>query len=604
MAPYSSEVLSLINELEENKQSDIHFWTFGESVRRISSQSLTYSDKLSDYSEFFSKIQSNYYANQISTVVLIGDGIFNAGTDPIYEVRDLPYPINSIGVGDTTRYADLLIKSVKSNQTVFLGDAFPIEIDIEANSLQGKDFKLSVIHEKSIIYEDDISINTSTFHTKSLLHLNATKPGMQHYTIELTVLNDEKNEQNNTRNFTINVIDKKQKILMLSGATHPDMAAINRALSTKTNYEVVQYDANAKDNEELLNQLDLVIVNQLPNRHKSYSQVLNQLEKKRIPILWSLGTQTDISSINELNNGIEIRNYKGYEYTTAEAVQNFHLFKIDANSLISFKDFPPLYAPFAELSLKDVTYPLFTQKIRNISTSSPLLTLGTHNNTRYGVINGEGIWRWRINDYLQHGNFNNFDSIFNKIINYLILKPNEDGFRLIAKQNFRENEDVLIEAELLNDNYEPTNIPDVNLNISNELNLNIDFVMDKVGSHYIINAGKLESGKYIAKAKTSLGAETHYEELVFEVTKFEIENQTTEANFKKLKQIAESSGGIFIPINKAKDSINNILSSNKSSNHEYKREVYIPFISLKWIALVIIILLCIEWFLRKYWGAY
>ncbi|MDZ7849120.1 MAG: hypothetical protein U5L96_21695 [Owenweeksia sp.] len=54
-------------------------------------------------------MQERYYNQNLAGVVMLTDGIYNRGSDPAYAARSLPFPIYSVGFGDTTVPRDLFI---------------------------------------------------------------------------------------------------------------------------------------------------------------------------------------------------------------------------------------------------------------------------------------------------------------------------------------------------------------------------------------------------------------------------------------------------------------------------------------------------------------
>ena len=71
-----------------------------------------------------------------------------------------------------------------------------------------------------------------------LLEIDAKQVGLQHYHVALTPIKGEVTEANNAQDFFVDVIDQRQKILILSNSPNPDIAAIKESLEKNDNYEV------------------------------------------------------------------------------------------------------------------------------------------------------------------------------------------------------------------------------------------------------------------------------------------------------------------------------------------------------------------------------
>ncbi len=69
--------------------------------------------------------------------------------------------------------------------------------------------------------------------------LDAKTPGIQRYTVEVEGIPGEANTENNTRKATIDVIERRKRILLTSLGPHPDRGAWSNALADNANYEVL-----------------------------------------------------------------------------------------------------------------------------------------------------------------------------------------------------------------------------------------------------------------------------------------------------------------------------------------------------------------------------
>ena len=76
------------------------------------------------------------------------------------------------------------------------------------------------------------------FRTKFFLPANDL--GTQSYTVSLSKIEGELNTENNSQNFFIDVLESKQKILLLTSKSHPDIFAITTAIEQNENFEVHQ----------------------------------------------------------------------------------------------------------------------------------------------------------------------------------------------------------------------------------------------------------------------------------------------------------------------------------------------------------------------------
>ena len=68
----------------------------------------------------------------VQAVVLVTDGDYTAGKDPMTGAANLPIPLFTIGVGDSTEQKDILIGAVVANEVALQGTSIPIQAAIHS----------------------------------------------------------------------------------------------------------------------------------------------------------------------------------------------------------------------------------------------------------------------------------------------------------------------------------------------------------------------------------------------------------------------------------------------------------------------------------------
>jgi hypothetical protein len=206
-------------------------YSFGQET--VLEGELTFSEKKSDYSKLFTSITGNHFNEKIGAVILAGDGIYNQGKNPVNMTGDINFPVFSIGLGDTTEVTDARIQGLRVNRTSFSGNRFPVEIDAAFSRLQGIPLKLTIKHEGEEVVQTVISTPNNDYFISHQFILDAGEPGLKKFTAEIEVAENEKNIRNNQVTFIVNVLENKQKIVVLSNGPHPDIGAIRIHLNNK-----------------------------------------------------------------------------------------------------------------------------------------------------------------------------------------------------------------------------------------------------------------------------------------------------------------------------------------------------------------------------------
>ena len=605
--PDSVNIEAGINKIREEVKNELNSkysvveYSFGEHTNPL--EKLNFSEKKTDYSDAISTVLNNHFNENIGALILVGDGINNQGKNPVNLLSEVNFPIYTIGFGDTTEVVDSRIQDIRVNRTSFSGNKFPVEIDAQFSKLKGKPIRLSVVQDNKEIASVMVTPpNQNYFYTQNFI-LDAGGAGLKHFTVKSEVVENERNKKNNQSGFVINVLEKKQKILILSDGPHPDIGAIKNTLDLQTTYDVSvfteePYPSNFSD-------FNLLILNQLPTSGKSVADVLANAQKSRLPILFIVGNKTFLPQLNALSQGVTITTLAGSgEEAQATLNKSYAIFNLSDDFKEILSRFPPLQVPFADYELQAGFTPLFYQKIMNIETLKPLVATGTINGRKTGYIFGEGIWKWRLYNYFANQNQALFNELVNQLIQYLALRQNEDNFMVDFKPVYAETDEIILKAEVYDDAFERINTGEVKIKIKNSANEELDYIFDIQGDNYILNAGHLPMGDYSFAADVSIGDKVYTETGQFTITPVNYEITDLRANHNLLYQLSAQSGGRFYLPGESAQMISDLQSNNRLKPTSYFQEMINEMVNLKWLFLVIVLLLSVEWFLRKFWGIY
>jgi hypothetical protein len=600
--PYRSSFNQFKKSLSDRFSDDyqLEFWSFGEKTERT--ENYTGNDRRSNYGQLLNTLKDNYINKNLGALLLFGDGNYNQGQNPENLASGLRFPVYSVGVGDTIRKTDAWIRNVKTNKVAFLKNKFPVEIELKFSNLNGRIATIEIENNQNQIYSSSIPIVSDDDFKLEFVNLEASKPGLQHYKIKIRTFEGEANLKNNEYEFVIQVLENKQKILMLSDGPHPDLGAIRNSISELQNYEIKLHTGNSVPDS--LSSYSLIILNQLPSQKNVASSLLAQIKASRIPVLFLIGPNSQLEQINLLDMGLKISSSKNTEEVQASFENNFSLFALSENTKATLASSPPLVAPFGNTELSPMMQSLANQSIRNIRTTKTLLAFGTEKGRKFGFILGEGLWRWRLNDYKTNGNHEAFNEFIQKTIQYLALKQNEDNFNVYYPALFQESDQIELTAELYNDSYELTNTPDVSIQIRNDSLHEYNYQFDRTEDFYRLNAGNLKPGDYTFEAKTQLGNQHFTEKGNFSIVKNEVEIQNTNANFGVLYHLSKETGGQFHIYNNYGTLLDAIEQNKQITVQQHKQTFQNEWINLKLLFFVLLILMGTEWFFRKYWGVY
>lgn len=582
----------MMDELSD--KYEVVFYSFADKIKKISdADSIAYGDKQTDMSAFFEEMENVYTNRNIGAMIIAGDGLYNRGANPVYASEKIKAPIYTIAMGDTAVKKDIILLKVDHNRLTYLGNKFPLEVIVNAKQLTGKSTTLTISKGNATLFTQTININSDAFISTIPVLLEAKETGLQRYKVKLSSLSEEVSTFNNVRDVFIDVLDARQKIVILSEAPHPDIAAIKESIEANQNYEVESYMLDNFDKP--LKKYNLVILHQIPNSNAFATKLLNEIKVGNIPVWLFSGDNTILNTATS----------NSQKTNECEVVleQNFSLFTISDELRKGVKDFPAVVCPFG-------TYPensgnsLFYQRIGMVETKMPMMIFTNDQENKTGIFYGEGIWKWRLQDFASHGNQNIFDEFISKTVQYLSVKVDKSFFKVISPTRFFENEPIVLEAEVYNDSYELINEPEVNITVINSDNKKFPFTFSKTGIAYRLDAGMMPVGDYKFEANVKVGGRNYVQKGEFSIVALQLESVNTVADHQLLYSIAYKHDGDLVYPQELEKLVKILNAREDIKTISYSQNKLTDLINIKWILFLLLALLSVEWFIRKRNGSY
>ncbi len=593
-------VSNLTGDLDKVKSSlgdnyEVHEFNFDKTLH--TGLSNKFNGKQTDISAALKQLNEQYVNQNIGAIVLATDGLYNQGSDPQYEARNFKTTIYTIALGDTTPKRDLLIANVNYNKTAFLGNDFEIEVLAEAYQSKGETMRLSVTEDGKQVAAQNTPVSSDAFQKLVPLKLNADRKGIRKFNINIAPVTNELSTQNNSETIYVDVLDAKQKILLVYNGPHPDVSVIKQGIESNRNFEVktiLLSDLSTLKTSDY----SLVILYQLTPGN---SGLLQSLAKTKIPVWYMLGGQSDLQDFNNQQKAIKISSGRAeMQEVFAQPVPEFSAFTLTDSTRQKISTFPPLMAPFGSYTSAPANQVLFKQKIGNVLTTYPLLSFSDEAGRRIGILTGEGLWRWQLAEYKANGNHHAVEELLSQSVQYLTANANRQQFRVYpAKNVFDEGENVILNAELYNDALELINTPDVKINLKSAEGKNYSFLFTRSGQSYQLDAGALPVGEYTYSAATKVGPRAFTANGQLTVKALNLETRQSAANHQLLNNIAKQSGGQMLLPSQINQLTDLIRKNDNIKTVVYQDKHYSDMIDVKWIFALILVLLSTEWFVRK-----
>jgi len=578
---------ALINDAALNKKFDIKAFAFSEQVLPL--ETLTNNGLESDIGKAVTEPQE-LHKDRNKAIVVLTDGNQTAGSNYAFSKIDSKTTVVPIIYGDTTQYPDLRISQLNVNRYSYLNNEFPVEVFINYQGDASVSRNFTIKQGNNTLFQERLTLSPSQRSATVNVSLTSTNIGTMSLRASIEPLNAEKNVTNNARNFAVEVIDQQTKVLILSDLVHPDIASLKNAIESNQQRKVTL--AKTSDATDL-NEYNLIIMVGVNAAFaKAYTQ-LAQLEKNTWVIT---GPTTDFNFLNKQTTGFQIENDPEFDDAQPLVNSSYASFNVAG---FSFKDYPPVRVPFGKVNPEVPIETLIFKQIGDVETNQPLWFTYELGEQRHAVTLAAGLWRWRSQSFLDSQNFQNFDNLVSSQVQYLSSNKKRDRLELVYEPFYYQNKKMALKALYLDKNYEFEDNGILTISLKNKTtgaSLKRPLVLS--GTNYTVDLSDIGAGDYGFTVKVdndnlSRGGS-------FSVLEFDIENQFVSANAQSMQQLVGADNVLYAG---QLDALKKQLAANELLQPVERETVrYSSLIDWEILLGIILMLLGVEWFCRKYNG--
>ena len=558
-------------------------------------------------------------------MVILTDGENNLGRDPLQVARGLDIPLFPVGVGSPQPPKDLAVTGYQTNEVAYVGAKLPMKATIRGAGFPG---------QKGLLYlkEGGITLDRKEFPLPSeggevevSLSFVPQKEGLHKFTIFLPPKKGELTGENNQRQFYVQVLKSKLKVLLISGGPSWDFSFLRRALEGDENVEAKFYvgkgdgfyEGRPPANLEELKGYDLVILQDCPRRllRGGIENLLVGYVKEGGALLMTGGegsfgrggyASSPLAKILPvvlspreavITGGFPpLLTLKGraHPVTGLESDPNLNE--------LAWADLPPLLevnfvagvAPGAQVLAIHPTLRLGKKPL-------PVIAVGRYGQGKLMVITGSPLWRW---DFLEWG-FGKSNSYYlrfwSNAIRWLVTREEAKLVRVTPFHKvYKAGERISFSGKVFDENYQPVENARVSLMIRPKKGkgkpIPLILAPGEVRGGYQGTLGALPPGDYQYQAKASLeGVTLGQDKGEFTVSQYSIEFEDTRMERSSLLELAQASGGEYFDLKDAPALPPHIPFSQKEIQVAKEMELWdSPFLMV-----LVVMLLAVEWTIRK-----
>jgi len=584
-----SFVSEIKNQSEINDRFDLQYYSFAEGLQNEMRSG--FNQKQTNISKTLDQIDQ-IYKNTNAATLLITDGNQTYGKDYQFTTSTKKQAIYPVVLGDSTIVVDTKIERLNVNRYAYLKNKFPIEIITTYSGSDKVDTKLKIIQGNTTVYSKDISFSKEQNSQVINLTLPANKSGVKKFKALLVPVTNENNTINNSKTFAVEIIDQKTNAVIISDIIHPDIGALKRVIESNERRKVTIVKPHEVRG---LSGYQFVILYQ-PNT--KFNGVYTKLKTDQKNYLTITGAKTDWLFLNRIQDKYKQEITRQTEYYIPRFNPNYNTF---LTSDLGFEDYPPLVGTFGQTNLSASSDYLLYRSIGGISTEDPLLITLEQANVKEAVLFGEGIWRWRAHSYLEEQSFETFDNFFGKLIQYLSSNKPKSRLNTLSESFYYGNSSIKIQAEYFTKNYEFDARANLNIVVKNKKTSDSQSIPMVLKSNvYEVELSNFPAGEY--SYTVLVRNENIKKSGEFTILEYDVEQQFLNADVTKLKQLATNTNGKAYYVYQKEELFKYLMQDKRYQTVQKSKESVVSIIDWKYLLGVLLCMLALEWFIRKYKG--
>jgi hypothetical protein len=616
----SENIKRFVDELNNNGLlSSSELYTFGSKISPFSYDSLPqldFTEGSTNFSRIFSYIKD--LKENIATVSIISDGNITEGANPLFTAEKLKIPVYTVGVGDTTRRNDIEIKNILHNVSIYAETPTIISTTILNKGFGNKPALISLYENDSLLEQRNITLSGDGTQNVTFNYTPQTS-GEKKLTLEINKHEGEFTINNNKRIFYINVLSNKIKILILAGSPSPDLSFIKNSLeedknlSVKSVTQVTPTRFIEKNNPSVeLDSARIIFLIGFPTKETSeelLNRVKNTISRKGKPFFLILEDNTDLVRLKNLQPELPfvIQNIDNGESEVQPVVQNIEkenplIQNNAANPVDAWNNLPPVFITNSVIQAKPESEVIVKARLNNVSLNTPLILSRRIGNSRSIALLANGIWKWKLQTTTKQLNL--FDSFIYNSVKWLRSFDEQKQVSIkTLKKLYALGEPVEFSAQIHDAAYNPVTDAEVKVQITHN-NKTDEIILNSIGSGLYEGAyqtnqtGDFTFNGTAERNNKKLGSDRGS----FNIGEIDIEQLNPRMDYEFLTSLANNTGGRFFYYQRMQNLFPVIKNIQKNASREKTELSEIRLWSSEWLLIIIIVLLGLEWFIRKQSG--
>jgi hypothetical protein len=496
-----------------------------------------------------------------SAVFLLSDGRNTSGDDPVEVAERLSFPVYSVKIGEIKEKNNLLISAIRVNPIVYSGDSVPVSVVLGNSGIERKEVSVTLRSREKVIAKSMIPAIAQGVETPLQLIFVPAGEGLHSYELSITTFENESSTEDNHRSFSVRVIEKRKKVLLIAFQMNWDYRFLREFLNAQedieshcyarvsNDYFIVEHLNEAKKGklgtDALLSADITILINPKGIAQDYYVHITKRVFNDGMGLLILGNELPGFSAFKESYPFVLSTGARAGDVLPVPTKEGRSAHLLELNGKVP-EAFPPLSNPLQIRTAKSTATVYLESSGQPGESATPLFASINYGKGKIAAFAAENLWHWKTLPYATKTMPSVYDNMMNNILKWLIAR--KEGERLVLHADRTKilwGEPLSVSAALYDEMMNPLEGGVIVLKIAKDGVAVGDFVMKDVGEgNYERSIPMLEPGKYTVCAEARFPEAMHStSSFSFEVEAREIEKLTTEPNHLLLRNIAQASGG-------------------------------------------------------------
>jgi hypothetical protein len=600
----------------------LRYYTFGikpKHVDILTKDSLSLSEDATDISAALLALAEEKGGQNITAALLLTDGSYNLGQNPVYEAELLGLPLYTVGIGDSSEQKDILVTKVSTNDLVFSESEVPVDVTVKGSGFNGQRVEVTLSEGTRELSRASLVLGEGTREYPVRLSYVPQGEGTKKYLVKVSTLGGELTLTNNRKTFFAKVLKSKLRVIMIAGAPGPDLSIVKQTLIEDKNLDVRSFTQRQPSGfyegtltSASLDSADCVVLIGFPTSQTT-STVLDLVRvavvQKNKPLLFINGKAVDESKLQALNSVLPfvqasqrstVEQYVFFQ--PADAQKKHPILNTGAGEdAAAWNKLPPIFKTQTSYRAKTEATTLGFVRILNVPLQEPLVAFRNVNRQKSLAVLGYGIWRWRL---MARGTpeTEKLLSIFlsNSIRWLTTHEDNRPVKGSTTKELYTQGEPVEFTAQVYDASANPVDNAQVRVTAQQE-GKEFETTLTQIGNgRYEGKIDGLSEGDYTFRtAAQADGQPLGEDQGRFTVGELNLEFQDPRMNTSLLRELAFRTSGKYYSPENIKELVTDIASLQSFKARDIRRATAYEIWNWQYTLACIVLLFGMEWFIRK-----